>query len=163
MEPLIVINFKAYEEGTGRKGLNLAQICETVAKENGVNIIVAPQIPDLFRITSSVDIPVFSQHLDPIEYGSHTGSILPEGIKETGVSGCIINHSERRLQLADIETCVKKLKELKLTSIICTNNIEVTKAAAALSPDFVAIEPPELIGSGIPISQAQQYLELLRC
>jgi len=41
-----------------------------------------------------------------------------------------------------------------LTTIICSNNIAVTSAAAALSPEYVAIEPPELIGSGIPVSKA---------
>jgi len=30
-----------------------------------------------------------------------------------------------------------------------------TAAAAALNPDFVAVEPPELIGSGIPVSKAE--------
>lgn len=150
-----MVNFKTYEKGTGKEGLKLAQICEEVAQEKGVNVIVSPQIPDLFRISSQVEIPVFSQHMDPIVYGSHTGSILPEGVKEAGASGCLINHSERRLKLADIEFCVKKLRKMEMTSIVCTNNIGVTKAAAALSPDFVAIEPPELIGSGIPVSEAQ--------
>jgi triosephosphate isomerase len=39
--------------------------------------------------------------------------------------------------------------------VVCTNNIQTSAAAAALKPDFVAIEPPELIGSGIPVSQAE--------
>ncbi len=41
-----------------------------------------------------------------------------------------------------------------LTTIVCTNNITTTKAASALGPDYVAVEPPELIGSGIPVSKA---------
>ncbi len=155
MEPLIVINFKTYEQGTGEKGLELAKICQEVAKENKVNVIIAPQIPDLVRILREVEIPVYSQHLDAIGYGSHTGHILPEAVKEAGVKGSLVNHSERRLKLAEIEFCVKKLKEFNLTSIVCTNNIDVSRAAAALAPDFVAIEPPELIGSGIPVSEAQ--------
>jgi len=31
----------------------------------------------------------------------------------------------------------------------------VSAAAAALKPDMIAIEPPELIGSGIPVSKAK--------
>jgi triosephosphate isomerase len=155
MEPLIVINFKTYEEGTGEKGLNLAKICEEVSEERGVNIIVVPQFLDIYKISSSVRISVFSQHIDPIKYGSHTGHILAESVKEAGAIGSLLNHSERRLKLADIEASLVKLKELEMTSIICTNNINTTKAAASLNPDFVAIEPPELIGSGIPVSKAQ--------
>jgi triosephosphate isomerase len=37
---------------------------------------------------------------------------------------------------------------------VCTNNIPTTAAAAALNPEYVAVEPPELIGTGVPVSQA---------
>jgi triosephosphate isomerase len=42
-----------------------------------------------------------------------------------------------------------------MVSVLCTNNIETSAAASTLKPDFVAIEPPELIGSGIPVSKAE--------
>jgi len=160
MKPLIVINFKTYAEGTGNLGLKLAKICDDVAREYGINIIVAPQVADIYRISTSVKIPVFSQNIDPVVYGSSTGHVLPESVKESGASGSLINHSEMRLRLADIETCIKKLKELRMISILCSNNIATTKAAAALEPNFVAIEPPELIGSGIPVSKAQPKIVL---
>ncbi|HHI01199.1 MAG TPA: triose-phosphate isomerase, partial [Thermococcus litoralis] len=86
---------------------------------------------------------------------SHTGRINAEMIAEYGAKGSLINHSERRLRLADIEYNVSKLKDLGLTSVVCTNNVPTTAAAAALNPDFVAVEPPELIGSGIPVSKAE--------
>ena len=38
--------------------------------------------------------------------------------------------------------------------MVCTNNDPTTAAAAALGPDYVAIEPPELIGSGISVCKA---------
>jgi triosephosphate isomerase len=41
---------------------------------------------------------------------------------------------------------------------VCTNNLETSKAASVLSPDFVAVEPPELIGGDISVSQAQPEL-----
>jgi triosephosphate isomerase len=66
----------------------------------------------------------------------------------------LINHSERRLNLAEIDAANQAAKRAHLTTVICTNNITTTKAAASLGPDFVAIEPPELIGSGIPVSKA---------
>jgi triosephosphate isomerase len=50
---------------------------------------------------------------------------------------------------------VKKAAEKDMVSVLCTNNIETSAAASALKPDFVAIEPPELIGSGIPVSKAE--------
>jgi triosephosphate isomerase len=152
---LIVLNFKAYKESTGDNALKLAKICDEVARENNVNIIVCPQYADIYRISNEVDIPVFAQGIENVKYGSNTGHVLPESVKEAGASGCLLNHSENRLKLADIDALIRKLKELGMTSIVCTNNIATTKAAAVLSPDYVAVEPPELIGSGISVSKAQ--------
>lgn len=42
-----------------------------------------------------------------------------------------------------------------LTSCVCVNNPNVSAAAAALKPDIISIEPPELIGTGIAVSKAQ--------
>ncbi len=155
MSNAIILNFKTYEEATGDNALKLAKICDEVAGKTGANIIVVPQVSDIYRISNAIKIPVYAQHIDNIKYGSNTGHVLAESVKSSGAKGSLINHSENRLKLADIEVNVRKLKELKMTSIICTNNVNTTKSVAVLNPDFVAIEPPELIGSGISVSQAQ--------
>ena len=152
--PFILLNFKTYLEGTGNNSLKIAEACRDVSEESGIEIAVAPQIPDIFRVASKVNVPVFSQHIDGIGAGSFTGHVFPKCIKEAGACGTIINHSERRLTLADIESSFRAAKELGLRTVICTNNVATTAAAAALGPDYVAVEPPELIGSGIPVSKA---------
>ncbi len=154
MKPLVVLNFKTYTESTGENALRLATTAEQVASDSGVTIIVVPQAVDVFRISQRIEIPVYAQHLDAITPGGHTGHILAEALAEAGARGTLINHSERRLQLAEIDAANEAAKRANLTTIICTNNIATTKAAASLNPDFVAIEPPELIGSGIPVSKA---------
>ncbi len=153
--PLIAINFKTYPQATGEKAVALAKICEEVAHEQGVSIVVAPQIPDIYRVASAVDIPVFSQHMDAGDLGRHTGHVLGETLVEAGCSGTLLNHSENRMQLADIEASVRKADSLGLYTIVCTNNPVVSVAAATLRPSAVAVEPPELIGTGISVSQAQ--------
>lgn len=152
--PVILINFKAFAEATGERAVRLAGLCEDVSEEYDVDIAVAPQAPDIFRVSSEVDIPVYAQHIDWIQAGSYTGHVLAECVREAGATGTLINHSERRLSLADIESCVQAARRTGLVTVVCTNNIATTAAAAALNPDFVAIEPPELIGSGIPVSKA---------
>ncbi len=154
MKPLIVLNFKTYTESTGENAVRLATIAKQVASDSGVTIIVVPQIADIFRISQQTEIPVFAQHVDGITPGGHTGHILAEALAQAGARGTLINHSERRLQLAEVDAANEAAKRAHLTTIICTNNIATTKAAASLNPDFVAIEPPELIGSGIPVSKA---------
>lgn len=153
--PIVILNYKTYLESTGANALKLAKSCQNVADETGVNMMVAPQHGDIYRISQEVDIPILAQHIDPIDAGGHTGSILPECVKDAGAVGTLINHSEQRMQLFDIDAVVKKSSSLEMTSVVCTNNIETSTAAATLNPDFVAIEPPELIGSGIPVSQAE--------
>ena len=153
--PLILVNFKTYPQGTGKKALELAKTAENVSLETDICIGVAPQFTDIPAIAHSTSIPVFAQHIDPIKYGSFTGHILAESIKEAGALGTLINHSERQLKLADIDATIKKTQELNLVSIVCANNPSVSAAIAALKPNMTAVEPPELIGTGIPVSKAK--------
>lgn len=153
--PIVILNFKTYLESTGENALKLAKASEMVAEETGVNMVVAPQSPDIYQISNEVTIPVFAQHADAITPGGHTGCTLMECVKEAGAVGSLINHSEQRMKLADIDFVVKGVAEKNMVSVLCTNNIETSAAAATLKPDFVAIEPPELIGSGIPVSKAE--------
>lgn len=100
-------------------------------------------------------LPVFAQHMDPIRPGSHTGHILPEAVKGAGAVGTLINHSERRLSLKAIQRTVQRAEEVGLLSLVCADTPKRTSQVAAFKPDMVAIEPPELIGTGIPVSKAQ--------
>ena len=152
--PIIILNYKTYAESTGKNAVTLSQYVQEASDETGVNMAIAPQAVDLYPIIEAVDIPVYSQHMDNITPGGHTGSTLPEALKETGITGTLINHSEQRLTLADIDAIVEKSKQLNLTSVLCTNNVKTSAAAASFNPDYIAIEPPELIGTGIPVSKA---------
>ncbi len=152
---VVIINFKAYREGFGRNAYKLGKIVEEVASKTDDYLAIAVSFLDLPILAKELNIDVFAQHIDAVEFGSHTGRINAEMIKEYGAKGSLINHSERRLKLADIEFNVSKLRELGMVSIVCTNNVTTTAAAAALNPDYVAVEPPELIGTGIPVSKAE--------
>lgn len=151
--PVIVLNEKAYTESVGEKGFELAEICEEVAVETGVNIAICPQQVELAMIASVVNIPCFAQHVDAVEPGSHTGFITLESVKEAGAAGSLVNHSEHRLKIAEIDFIIKKAASLDLLMIVCTNNIAVSRAVAELKPYAIAIEPPELIGTGRAVSK----------
>ncbi|MBS7251741.1 MAG: triose-phosphate isomerase [Candidatus Freyarchaeota archaeon] len=153
--PIIVVNFKTYTESIGEKGLKIAKAAEEISNNTGICIAVAPQHTDIRLIANQVDIPVFAQHIDPYAPGSHTGYILPEAVAEAGAVGTLINHSEHRLILADIDETIRRAKEAKLKTIACSNNPEVSASICALSPDFCAYEPPDLIGTGISVSTAK--------
>lgn len=153
--PMILVNFKTYSEATGQKAVDLAKKAEKVSRETDVSIGVAPQFADIATIASTVKIPVFAQHIDAIRPGSYTGHVLAESIKEAGAIGTLINHSERQIKLSEIDEIIRITRENDLLSVVCANNPTISAAAAALKPDIIAIEPPELIGTGIPVSKAK--------
>jgi triosephosphate isomerase len=153
--PLILVNLKTYKESMGDKAVALAKMAEEVSSEVGICIALAPQFTDLQRVASSTEVPVFAQHIDAVIPGRGTGAILAEAVVEAGAIGTLLNHSERQLKLADLEGSLGRAKEVGLKVCVCSNNQAVSGAAAALEPNFIAVEPPELIGTGIPVSQTQ--------
>jgi len=153
--PMIIVNFKTYTESTGRRATELAKKAEQVNDETNICVGVAPQFVDIKTVADTVNIPVFAQHIDPIKPGSFTGHVLAESVKEAGAAGTLINHSERRLKLAEIDEAITLAHENGLISLVCSNNPTTSAAVATLKPDIIAIEPPELIGTGIPVSKAK--------
>jgi triosephosphate isomerase len=153
--PLIIVNFKTYLEATGRRALELAKRCEKVAKELRVNVAVAPQAVDIAVIASSVSIPVLAQHVDPHPPGAYTGGMTIEAIKEAGAVGTLVNHSEKRLRIDEIDEVVKRAKSAGLEVVVCASTPEVAASLSALKPRFIAIEPPELIGTGRAVSKVR--------
>lgn len=151
--PVTIVNFKTYSESTGDNALKLAKAVKEVRSETCKEIIVAPQFSDIYPV-AKVGVPVFAQHIDSIAPGSHTGHVLAEAVKEAGAIGTIINHSERQLELAEIEAAINTARRVGLLTVVCANDVEKALAVAVFKPDFVAVEPPELIGSGIPVSRA---------
>jgi len=156
--PLIVVNFKTYFEATGKKSVELAKIAEKVSRDKGVQIAVAPQFTDIKQVSESADVIVFSQHIDPIKPGAFTGHVLAEAVKSAGATGTLLNHSEKRLRLSEIEEAIEMAQSSGLATLVCANSSGVSAATASLKPDMIAVEPPELIGTGISVSKAQPEL-----
>lgn len=153
--PIVILNYKTYLESSGENALELARALKSASEESGITMVAAPQAADIYRIQDQISLPIFAQHIDSITPGGHTGSNLIETLIEAGISGSLINHSENRMKLADIDEVIQLCKQNDIESCVCTNNIATSKAIATFSPDAVAVEPPELIGTGIPVSQAQ--------
>jgi len=152
------VNFKTYIEATGKRAIELAKIAEEVSRETGVTIIVAPQFTDIEPVSKTVDIPVFSQHIDSVKPGAHTGHVLAEAVKSAGAEGSLVNHSEKRVSASEIAGTVKLCSDADLVSTVCADTTQASVDIANMFPDMIAIEPPELIGTGISISKARSEL-----
>lgn len=156
-EPILLVNFKVYDSSLGRKALLIGKAAEKVYLDIGksVTVIVAPPSTELRTLSESLEIPVFAQHADPVEVGANTGAVPPEAVKEAGAVGFIVNHSEKRLRLDEINFLVKKAGLLGLKALVCATKPEEAAAVSVLRPDAVAVEPPELIGTGLAVSRVR--------
>lgn len=152
--PVVIVNYKAYPGCVGKRVVELTKALERAAHGKRVTLGVAPQAADLHRVAQATSAVVLAQHVDPIAPGNGTGSTLVEAVADAGAKGSLVNHAERRLTIADVDACVARLRAAGLTSVVCTNTATATRAAAALRPDLVAIEPPELIGGKVSVTSA---------
>ena len=148
---MFIINCKNYEEISGDKIKKFIKIAEQVSKKYKIKIAISPP-QHLIGLVANSSIPILAQHIDDSKIGSTTGYIIPELLKKSKVKGSLINHSEHRISSKEIEKLVLKLKELKMISIVCVKDVAEVKKYLKINPDFIAIEPPELIGSGKAIS-----------
>ncbi|WP_428327036.1 triose-phosphate isomerase [Nitrosopumilus sp.] len=154
---MFVINCKNYEEISGEKIIKFVKTAEKVSKKFKVKIAICPP-QHLIGTVSNSSIPIFAQHVDNSKVGSTTGFVIPELLKKSKVNGSLINHSEHRISSDEIKKLVLKLKELKMTSIVCVKDVAEARKYAKLNPNYIAIEPPELIGSGKAVSTERPEL-----
>ncbi|MFH0922543.1 MAG: triose-phosphate isomerase [Candidatus Micrarchaeota archaeon] len=158
MKPVIVLNFKTFNESAGEKGFALAKAAFEVAKETRkASIVICPQMQQLEAISrkfSATNFFVFSQHADEFNPGAYTGRVTVEGIKASGCAGTITNHAERKVSLEHCRFVVDKARGLGLKTVFCAENVAKGVLLAQLKPWAIAVEPPELIGSGISVSTA---------
>ena len=155
-KPVIVVNCKAYEQSFGEAGIRLAKQLEEVAKLKSVPIIICVPFTEITHIKKAVSIPVYAQHVDDTGAGAHTGWITPQMLLAAGATGTLINHSEHRVN--DVERHVKAARAAGLKVILCTKDATEVKIYRNLDIEFLAVEPPELIGSEVSVSNARPEL-----
>ena len=153
--PIIIVNLKTYEQGYGADGFELCKIMEEISIEHNVNLAAAVSAIDLVDYADNLKIPIFAQHVDGVGYGSNTGSILPEAVRYSGAVGTLVNHAECQMSWEQIEMTINRCKELGLSTVLCTADLDSSEKGSHLNPDMIAVEPPELIGGDISVSTAK--------
>lgn len=145
---MIFVNYKTYEEGSGQKAVALTKVLEEVAHATQVKIIPVVQIIDAEMIVASTTLEVWIQHVDPVNFGAHTGWTLPEEVAKIGISGVFLNHSEHKFENFDtLYTANEKAMSANLKTLIFASDLEELKKICTLSPTYVAYEPAGLVGS----------------
>ena len=151
----LILNFKNYPEVLGDGSVRLAQSARRIKERTGINLIVAPPTPMLGLVVSIVPVPVFSQSASTEKGDKTTGSVLPESVLAAGARGSILNHSESRVPPTLIGALVKRMQVIGLDVCLCARTAMEAGRLARLKTEYLAVEPPELIGSGRAVSKAR--------
>ena len=151
-KPLVIINLKTYQQG--KKAVELAKKIEKVDK----NIILGVQASDIYEITKATKLKVYSQHVDFFKPGKHTGHIIPEAVKKDGAKGTFLNHSEHPLTFSILKKTMKRCKTLNLKTAVFAKDLTQAKKIKKLKPDYLIIEPPELVGGKVSVSKSKPEL-----
>ncbi len=159
MKRVLLINYKAYKEAF-TKGVDIANAAAEVSKETGVDVIVAPPFT-MLKETKDL-VKTIAQGVDEVDPGAFTAHITWFELKQSGVAGTLLNHSEKRYTYSKggeiaydkLQQAIEKCKAAGLETYVCVENLEEARKVAAMEPTAVAYEPPELIGGNISVTSA---------
>jgi len=153
--PLFLLNLKVYPGHLGPEALRVAKLLESLGRETGVPVAIAPAVPDLALVAGSVSVPTVSQHTDPGEAGSRTGFLPVEAVFAAGARGSLVNHSEHPIDFPSVEDVVRRLTARGLAAVVCAADVPTARRLAGVRPPYLAVEPPELIGGDRAVSTAK--------
>jgi triosephosphate isomerase len=149
--PLVVVNFKTYTSALASAADRLGRQMADV--KTNARMVAVTSAFDLSSVSSIDGLEVWSQHLDPVGQGSHTGWLEPETAIARGATGTIINHAEHKVSLDHVRDLMAMLPE-GFPVCACAADVTEARALAKLGPTFIAVEPPELIGGDISVTSA---------
>jgi len=82
-------------------------------------------------------------------------NIIIDELKKLGIKGTLLNHSEKKLPFSILTKTVEYCKKKQFPVILCTSSLTEVKKMITLKPEYLAFEPPELIGGKISVSKAK--------
>jgi triosephosphate isomerase len=145
---LFFINFKAYQESTGKNAVGLIRSIEKKFGRNPSIIAVVNPLDSMIDTTMTK----FAQTAEPLVPGPYTGHLPVTLLKGYGYSGVMLNHSEFKLDTDKIRESIRMAKQSGLITLVCATDPNEIESIIPFEPDYIAYEPPELIGGNISVS-----------
>ncbi len=155
---MIIVNFKNYD-ALKYNIFSLAFSIKELNEKYGKIIYLAP--PSIF-LSKLKGIPLISQDAFPFD-GSYTGKISINNLKEfTNIEGILLNHSENQKTFNELISTIKEANEKNIKKIVCADSKEsalslysIHSNLKKLKINYIAYEPPDLIGGNISVSTAK--------
>ena len=133
---MLIINFKKYK--TGKDAVKLAKVCEKYKA-------ICAVLPE--------DVPIVSKEVKTQVYYQYIKDKVPYKAK-----GTLLNHSDHPISNKIIRRRLKIAKKAGLKTVVCCTNTKRAKEIDKMKPDYIAVEPKELIGGKISVSEAKPEL-----
>ena len=131
----------------GDKVLEYAIAADKAAEKYDIDVLFITSPVEIRRVVENTKhLIVLAPYMDTLRPGRGMADILPEGLKEAGAKGVVINHCEKPMSLPQMKKTIERAKELDFLVFACADTIEEAKALAQLHPDILNPEPSELIG-----------------
>jgi triosephosphate isomerase (TIM) len=145
--------------------LETEEFCRAFSPPDGVDVVIAPPYVSLREAVAS-GLTVFAQSVHWADEGAFTGEVSASMLKELGVAGAIVGHSERRQHFGETDETAARRADHALASglrvIACVGETEVEREQGQTEvvlhrqvsvlprhPDLViAYEPVWAIGTG---------------
>jgi len=147
----VVVNFKSVIQGNTAE--KLSRLMESI-DNNRLIAVVSPI--DIYAVSQSAPtLTIWSQHIDTDSpYRPMTGNLNISTAIERGATGAIINHVEHPLGLVHIKSIVRYAPK-NFDICVCVNSLEhAQEILKECTPDYIAIEPPNLIGKKTAMNNA---------
>ena len=154
MKAFVLINLKVYRESSGQNAFDVALAIDSV-RRNGYELAIAPSLLTTKEVIRETSLPVYAQYAEANGFGAYTGSVGLDELKAIGVSGIILNHSEKRLSLYQICRMVGFCHKRGLKTVVCTTSVFKAKRIVQYNPTYLAYEPKELIGGDTSVTRSR--------
>ncbi|MEO2154772.1 MAG: triose-phosphate isomerase [Nanoarchaeota archaeon] len=150
---MIIVNFKSYSLSYFDKVFNAIK---ELKKEYNFPLYLA--VPHPFLYLAKENNFILAQDYFYKE-GAFTGKVTYEMLKFFSVKGSLLNHSENQKNFNELIKCLE-IKEKDFLTVVCADSKESALALHYYNEktkkiNFIAYEPPELIGTNVSVSKAK--------
>ncbi len=131
----------------GDKVLEYALAADRAAEKYDIDVLFITSPVEIRRVAEHTKhLIVLAPYMDTLRPGRGMADILPEGLRDAGAVGVVVNHCEKPMPLPQIKKTIDRANELDMLVFACADTVAEAKAIAELHPDIINPEPSELIG-----------------
>ncbi len=147
----------------GDKLLEYALAADKAAEKYDIDVLFICPAVEIRRVAENTkNLLVFATYMDTLNPGRGCADILPEGVRDAGAVGVMINHCEKPMSLPQMKKTIDRARELDMLVFACADTLDEARAIANLHPDIINPEPSAIIGGGHGASPMDYVMDSIK-